>query len=61
MQTEYDEAILLTTIEDIVLDNPVEGLKPIILDHDVGDAEPEDEFRCNLSSSDEDELGDEVY
>ena len=55
-QTEIDDAVLLTTIEDLVLENPVEGLNPIILDYDVGDAEPEDEFRCNLSSSDENEV-----
>lgn len=59
MQTENDEAVLLTTIEDLVLDNPVESLNPIILDYDVGDAEPEDEFRCNLSSSDDDEIEDD--
>ena len=56
LQTENDDAVLLTTIEDLVLENPVEGLNPIILDYDVGDAETEDEFRCNLSSSDEDEV-----
>nr|AAF79675.1 F9C16.30 [Arabidopsis thaliana] len=56
LQTENDDAVLLTTIENLVLENPVESLNPIILDYDVGDAEPEDEFRCNLSSSDEDEV-----
>jgi len=50
---------LLTTIEDLVLENPVSNLNPIILDYDVGDAEQEDEVRCNLSSSDEDEVEDE--
>jgi len=56
LQTENDDAVLLTTIENLVLKNPVESLNPIILDYDVGDAEPEDEFRCNLSSSDENEV-----
>ncbi|KAG7636059.1 Transposon En/Spm-like [Arabidopsis thaliana x Arabidopsis arenosa] len=37
----------------------VSNLNPIILDYDVGDAEQEDEVRCNLSSSDEDEVEDE--
>ncbi|XP_020870151.1 uncharacterized protein LOC110225251 [Arabidopsis lyrata subsp. lyrata] len=55
LQTENDDGVLLTTIEDIVLDNRVEDFDPIILDYDVGDAEPEDEFQCNLSSSDDDE------
>jgi len=55
LQTENDEAVLLTTIEDLVIDNPVESLNPIILDYNVGDAEQEDEFRCNLSSSVEDD------
>ena len=59
LQTENDDDVLLTTIEDLVLETPVANLNPIILDYDVGDAEPEDEFRCNLSSSDEDEVEDE--
>jgi len=59
LQTENDEVVLLTTIEDLVLDNPVESLNSIILDYDVGDAESEDEFRCNLSSSDDDEIEDD--
>lgn len=59
LQTENDDAVLMTTIEDIVVDNlQEEGVNPINLDYDVGDAEPVDEFRCNLSSSDE-ELEDE--
>ena len=59
MQTEDDEAVLQTTIEDLVIDYPVAGVTPIILDYDIGDAEPEDEFRYNLSSLDEDEIEDE--
>ena len=43
---ENDDDVLLTTIEDLVLETPVANLNPIILDYDVGDAEPEDEFRC---------------
>ena len=59
LQTEDDEAVLQTTIEDLVIDYPVADVTPIILDYDIGDAEPEDEFRCNLSSSDEEEIEDE--
>ena len=59
LQTEDDEAVLQTTIEDLVIDYPVADVTPIILDYDIGDAEPEDEFRRNLSSSDEDEIEDE--
>ena len=59
LQTEDDEAVLQTTIEDLVIDYPVGDVTPIILDYDIGDAEPEDEFRYNLSSSDEDEIEDE--
>ena len=55
LQTENDDGVLLTTVEDIVLDNLTEDLNPIILDCDVGDADPEDEFQCNLSSSDDEE------
>ena len=58
LQTEDDEAVLQTTIEDLVIDYPVGDVTPIILDYDIGDAEPEDEFRCNLSSSYEDEIED---
>ena len=54
LQTENDDDVLMTTVEDLVVDNLVQSLNPINLDYDVGDAEPEDEFRCNLSSSDED-------
>jgi len=56
LQTENDDAVLLPTIEDLVLENQVESLNPIILDYDTGDAESENKFRCNLSSSDENEV-----
>ena len=55
LQTENDDGVLLTTVEDIVLDNLTEDLNPIILDRNVGDADPEDESQCNLSSSDDEE------
>ncbi|XP_010476476.1 PREDICTED: uncharacterized protein LOC104755719 [Camelina sativa] len=53
LQTENDDAVLVTTIEDLVFDNLEEINEPINLDYDVEDAEPEDEFQCNLSSSDD--------
>lgn len=59
LQTENDDAVLMTTIEDIVVEHLEEGANLINLDYDVGDAEPEDEFRCNLSSSDDEESDDE--
>lgn len=60
MQTENDDAVLMTTIEDLVVDYLVETLNPIDLDYHVEDAEPEDESRCNLSSSDEDPEDEEL-
>ncbi|XP_010518461.1 PREDICTED: uncharacterized protein LOC104793747 [Camelina sativa] len=59
LQTENDDAVLMTTIEDIVLDNLEEEVNPINLDYGVEDVEPEDEFLCNLSSSDDEEPDDE--
>ncbi|XP_024009381.1 uncharacterized protein LOC112084472 [Eutrema salsugineum] len=59
LQEINDDAVMLTTIEDLVVDNRVHGVNPINLDFDVGDAEPDDEFHCNLSSSDDDEEAEE--
>ena len=59
LQTENDDAVLITTIEDLILDNLTINRNPINLDLDAGDADPEDEFRCNLSSSDDEEQQDE--
>ena len=59
MQTENDDAVLITTIEDLVLNNLTINRNPINLDLDAGDVDPEDEFRCNLSSSDDEEQEDE--
>lgn len=55
LQTENDDAVMITTIEDLVVDNLVEEENPINLDYDIEDADPEDEFSCNLSSSDDEE------
>ena len=44
LQTENDDGVLLTTIEDIVLNNLTKDLNPIICDYDVGDADPKLNF-----------------
>ncbi|WZY99740.1 hypothetical protein YC2023_072069 [Brassica napus] len=55
LQQENDDAVLMTTVEDLQFEHLVHARKePINLDFEVGDGEPNDEFRCNLSSSDDD-------
>ena len=55
VQQENDDAVLMTTVEDLQFEHLVHARKePINLDFEVGDGEPNDEFRCNLSSSDDD-------
>jgi len=50
---------MVTTIEEIVVDHLADKRNLFEeIDFDAGDAEVEDEFQCNLSSSD-DEDGDE--
>ena len=63
LQQENDDAVLMTTIEDIAVDHLVRAqVQPIHLDTDVEDAEPEDELQCNISSfSDYDEDGEVPY
>ncbi|XP_010462917.1 PREDICTED: uncharacterized protein LOC104743549 [Camelina sativa] len=59
LQTETDDVVLITTIEDLIVNNLVEEANQVNLDYEVGDADPEDEFLCNLSSSDDEEEEDE--
>ncbi|KAL0731821.1 hypothetical protein Bca4012_027915 [Brassica carinata] len=55
LQQDNDDAVLMTTIEDLAVDYlSYARREPINLDIDVEDAEPEDEFQCNQSSSDDD-------
>ena len=55
LQQDNDDAVLMTTIEDLAVDYlSYARREPINLDNDVEDAEPEDEFQCNQSSSDDD-------
>lgn len=55
LQQENDDAVMMTTVEDLQFEHLVHARKePINLDFEVGDGEPNDEFRCNLSSSDDD-------
>ena len=50
LQQENDDAVLMTTVEDLEVDHLVHAPgEPINIDFDVADAEPNDEFRCNLS------------
>ncbi|KAG2322926.1 hypothetical protein Bca52824_016139 [Brassica carinata] len=61
LQQENDDAVLMTTIEDLAVDHLVHArVQPINLDIDVEDAEPEDEFQCNRSSSSGDDEDGEV-
>ena len=56
LQQDNDDAVLMTTIEDIPVDHLLHAQgEPINLDIDVEDAEPEDEFQCNLSSTSSDD------
>jgi len=64
LQQENDDAVLMTTIEELAVDHLVHArVQPINLDIDVEDVEPQDEFQCNVSSSssDDDEDGEEPY
>ncbi|KAL0877862.1 hypothetical protein Bca101_027568 [Brassica carinata] len=55
LQQENDDAVMMTTVEDLEVEHLVHArVEPINIDIDVGDAEPEDEFQCNLSDSDDD-------
>lgn len=59
LQQETDDDAMVTTIEEIVVDHLADKRNLFEeIDFDAGDAEVEDEFQCNLSSSD-DEDGDE--
>lgn len=43
------------TIEEIIVDNLADRNHPAgNIDFEIGDADPEDEFHCNLSSSEDD-------
>ena len=60
LQQDNDDAVLMTTIEDIPVDHLLHARgEPINLDIDVEDAEPEDEFQCNLSSTSSDDEGED--
>ncbi|XP_048591404.1 uncharacterized protein LOC125576096 [Brassica napus] len=63
LQQENDDAVLMTTIEELAVDHLVHArVQPINLDIDVEDVEPEDEFQCNVSSSSSDDGdGEEPY
>ncbi|KAL0702360.1 hypothetical protein Bca4012_058482 [Brassica carinata] len=62
LQQENDDAVLMTTVEDLEVEHLVNvRVEPINLEFDVEDAKPGDEFQCNLSSSDDDEDKDEPY
>ncbi|XP_048634050.1 uncharacterized protein LOC125608146 [Brassica napus] len=55
LQQVNDDAVLMTTVEDLAVDHLVYArVQPINLDVDVEDVEQDDEFQCNISSSDED-------
>lgn len=56
LQQENDDAVLMTTVEDLEFEHLVHVREePINLDFEVADGEPNDEFQCNLSSSDDGE------
>lgn len=56
LQQENDDAVLMTTIEDLAVDHLVyDRTEPIDLDVNVEDAERDDEFQCNISSSSDEE------
>lgn len=59
LQQENDDPVMMTTIEDFTVENLQHRVKPLNLDYEVGDADPEDEFLCNDSSSDDEATDDE--
>ncbi|KAG2266804.1 hypothetical protein Bca52824_073883 [Brassica carinata] len=60
LQQDNDDAVLMTTIEDLAVDHLSHVRRePINLDIDVEDEESEDEFQCNKSSSDDDDDGED--
>ena len=62
LQQDNDDAVLMTTIEDLAVDHLSNVRRePINLDIDVEDEdeESEDEFQCNLSSSSYDDDDDD--
>ncbi|CAN7014649.1 unnamed protein product, partial [Brassica oleracea var. botrytis] len=60
LQQDNDDAVLMTTIEDLAVDHLSHVRRePINLDIDVEDEESEDEFQCNKSSDDDDDDGED--